>query len=87
MDESNQSNMKEHEITYHPNGSIKHEIVFHDNGSKKHEIYLINGKWHNISNPASTWFNKYGKNITKYYYINDNYLVNKLNWMNLIKNI
>jgi hypothetical protein len=82
---------KEHEYFYNEK-EILHRInkpaiqSWYGSGCKSYESYYKNGKWHNISNPSRIEYTYDGKINWKSYYINGDGN-NKLNWMNLIKNI
>ena len=61
--------------------------LWYSNERKSYASYGINGRYHNICNPARIWYFEFSKIWEKHYYINDNQFNNKLNWQNMIKNI
>jgi hypothetical protein len=84
---------KENERFFDENGYL-HNInapanqYWYDNGFKHYVAYLINGSFHNISNPTRIEYSKVGKITGKESCIIDKYFdQNKLNWQNCIKNI
>jgi hypothetical protein len=76
---------------YDENGNENREDYLPDyhswgpNGYTSLITYYIHGRQHNINNPSCISFDN-GKIESKYYYINDNWMRNKLNWLGQIKN-
>jgi antitoxin component YwqK of YwqJK toxin-antitoxin module len=71
----------------HRNKCLPDFQKWRENGYLQRQTFYTHGSEHNISNPADIWFNENGKIEDKFYYINDCYYDNKLDWNNCIKNI